>query len=259
MLLPIGLAVGTITSLVHHLRQNDENESQEEYTVAVVLNAKDLQSAMEHALLFGKRNLTTEIGRTNTQAVRRSIQGVVSPGGTGLQFTEEKSVSADGENFKRTFTEIQGSNKHDIVAVVIELVGERGAADAAKLGIAPAVIRSLSEAQPLSSIRFILTPETLSPSDHASSLAATFPNNKKKIKKLIVLKEQESVQISDIDGWKSTDSNTSANQLLEAQPFIEITHPVLLKKPVEIISTEFTKSTLEAADQLRNIILKAAN
>lgn len=259
MLLPIGLAVGTVTSLVHHLRQNDENESQNEYNVAVALNAKDLKSAMDHALLFGKRNLSTQIGRTNAHAVQRSIQGVVSPGGTGLQFTEEKSFSSAGDNVKRAFTEIQGTNKNNIVAVVFETVGERGASDAAKLGIAPSVIRSLSEAQALSSIRFVLTPETLTAEQHAQSLKSTLHEGKQKLTQLIVLKEQTELQISDVDGWKSSHANLPANELLETQNFVEITHPVLLKKTTESISPEFTQATLKAADQLRNIILKAAN
>ena len=260
MILPVGLVIGTVTSLVNHLRQNEEKEAQLEFQVAVALNAKDIEITMDRALLLGQRNLTTELGRNNTQTVSRFIQGSVSPGGTGIQFTETNINSAGNRKIKLAYADIIGAKKNDFVAVVIELVGEKGKADAAKLGLTPSLIRSLSEAKPTHSLRFVLSPETQSAKKHAESLRNnTLESNKQRIHKVIVLKQQDEVEISDPNDWKILASTPAQLASKSESNFINITHPVLRQEPTEQITPEFSKATLKAADQLRVLLLKLAN
>ncbi len=260
MILPIGLVVGTITSVVNHLRQNEEKESQLEFQVAVALNAKDIEITMDRALLLGKRSLATEQGRNNTQTVSRFIQGSVSPGGTGIQFTETNINSAGNRKLKLAYADIVGAKKNEFVAVVIELVGEKGQADAAKLGLTPSLIRSLSEAKPTYTLRFVLSPETQSAKQHAQSLRKnTLSSDKQKIRKVIVLKEQNDVKITDPNDWKLIASEPVKLASKSEVNFLEITHPVLRKKTNKEITPEFSKATLKAADQLRVLLLKLAN
>ena len=260
MILPIGLVVGSITSVVHHLRQNDEKEAQLEFQVAVAINADDIESAMDRSLLIGKRNIATEVGRNNTQAVNRFIQGTVSPGGTGIQFTETNITSNGQKKLKLTYTDIAGIKENEFVVLVIELVGEKGPADAAKIGLTPSLIRSLTAEKPLYSLRFVLSPETQSASKHAQSLRKnTLTSKKQKIRKVIVLKEQSDVKITDPNDWKLIVSEPVKLASKSEANFLEITHPVLRKKATQEITPEFSKATLKAADQLRLLLLKLAN
>ncbi|MEO1858182.1 MAG: hypothetical protein ABGY95_12570 [Rubritalea sp.] len=260
MILPIGLVIGTVTSVINHLRQNEEKEAQLEFKVAVALNAKDIQIAMERAQLLGERNLSTKLGRKNTSSVSRFIQGSVSPGGTGIQFTKA-NTNASGENqLQLAYADIEGAKKNEFVAVVIELIGEKGQADTAKLGLTPSLIRSLAEANPTYTLRFILSPETQSASKHAQSLRRnTLSSEKQKLHKVIVLKEQDSVDISDPNDWKTLASRPAHLASMSNSNFLEITHPVLRKQPTGRISPELSKATLKAADQLRMLILKLAD
>jgi hypothetical protein len=260
MILPIGLVIGSITSVVHHLRQNEEKESQQEFQVAVALNANDIESAMTHSLLIGKRNIATEVGRNNILAVNRFIQGAVSPGGTGLQFTEVNITTHEQKKLRLAYTDIEGFKKNEFVVLVIELVGKKGKSDAAKLGITPSLIRSLAEAKPLYSLRFVLSPETQSADQHAQSLRKhTLSSQKQRLHKVIVLKEQNEVKITDPNDWNISASSPTQLASNSEQNSIEITHPVLRKEAAKEISPEFSKATLKAADQLRVLLLKLAN
>ena len=260
MILPIGLVVGTVTSLVNHLSQNEKKEAQLEFQVAVALNAKDIASTMDHALLLGTRTNATELGRNNTQTVSRFIQGSVSPGGTGIQFKEVNLKSAGDQKLRLAYADIFGAEENEFVAVVIELVGEQGKADAAKLGLTPSLIRSLADASPNYSLRFVLSPETQSAQQHAASLRKnTLSSKKQKIHKVIVLKEQDNVAITDPNDWKILASSPAQLASKSESNLIEITHPVLRREPTEAITTEHSKATLKAADQLRMLILKLAN
>lgn len=259
ILLPIGLAVGTVTSIIHHLRQNEEAESQKEFKVAVALNAKDISTGMQHALILGRRKLDSKIGRKNAQAAIRFIQGAVSPAGTGMQFTEKKVFSVDAKNFQLAYTDIPGSTEENIVAVVIETVGGKTKAEAAKLGISSSLIRSLTEAQPRNTIRFVLTPNAATAQEHAKSLTVNTLSADQKIVKTIVLKAQDEVKISDANNWKLTNPNSSALSSITGATFAEITHPILLSEPISEITPSQSKAALKAADQLRNIVLTAAN
>lgn len=260
MILPIGLVIGTVTSVVNHLRQNEEKEAQLEFQVAVALNAKDIDSTMERSLLIGKRHTATDVGRNNIQAVNRFIQGSVSPGGTGIQFTETNIKSADNRKIKLAYADVPGTKKNDFVVLVIELIGEKGRADAAKIGLTPSLIRSLTEAEPLYSLRFVLSPETKNAKQHAETLRNhTLTSHKQEIRKVIVLKEQENVDITDPNDWKILASNPAQVAANSESHFINITHPVLRKDSTAQISPEFRKATLKAADQLRVLLLKLAN
>ncbi len=260
MILPIGLVIGTVTSVVNHLRQNEEKEAQLEFQVAVALNAKDIEITMDRALLLGKRRLTTEQGRNNIQTTNRFLQGSVSPGGTGIQFTET-SIDVGGNNkLKLAYADIEGAKKNEFIAVVIELVGEKGQADAAKLGLTPSLIRSLSEANPTYTLRFVLSPESQSAKQHAQSLREhTLTSEKQEFRKVIVLKQQEEVDISDLNDWKILASSPALLVAKSEARLLDITHPVLRKESTDQITPEFSKATLKAADQLRVLILKLAN
>lgn len=260
MLIPIGLAVGTVTSLVNHLSKNKEEEAQEQFKVAVELNAKDIENALKKSLIFGKRNLDSEIGLSNTESVKRFIQGDVSPGGTGQQWQSAKIATTQNKTIKLSYTDIVGSNEDDIVAVVIELVSEKSKADASKIAITPAIIRSLLKEKPLSTIRFVLTPITQSANTHAEDLKRVTLKYDQKLLHTIVLKEQETVELSDVDDWKDLHSNTTASQLItNGETNLEITHSVLRRAEISDISPQHGQSTLDAAAQLRALILKAAN
>lgn len=260
MLLPIGIAVGSITSLVNHLSKNQEAEAQEEYKVAVALNAKDITNAMKKSLLFGKRNLTSEIGLTNTESVKRFIKGDVSPGGTGQQWEDAKVTTSNNRTIKLSYTDIQGADKDQIIAVVIELVGKKNKADTSKIAITPAVIRSLLKEKPLTTIRFVLTPSTGSASQHAEEIRRVSLKKNQTLLHTIVLKEQDEVKLSDTDEWKNLHSNTSASQLIEdGKSELEITHSVLRRAEISEVSPQHSQATLDAAAQLRTLILKAAN
>jgi hypothetical protein len=260
MILPIGLVVGSITSVVHHLRQNEEKESQKEFQVAVALNADDIESAMTLSLLIGKRNITTEMGRNNIQAVNRFIQGAVSPGGIGLQFTGVNITTNGQKKLSLAYTDIEGDKKNEFVVLVIELIGEKGKSDAAKIGLSPSLIRSLAGDKPLYSLRFVLSPETLSASQHAQSLRKhTLSSRKQILHKVIVLKEQDVVNITDPNDWKISAASPTQHASKSEQSSIEITHPILLMEDTNEISPEFSKATLKATDQLRLLLLKFAS
>ncbi|MFC5050335.1 hypothetical protein ACFPK9_06900 [Rubritalea spongiae] len=258
MLLPIGLAAGTILSLINHLKQNEKQEEHNQYKVAVALNAKDIETGMQRALLLGERTLDTDIGRANLQSASRFIQGSVSPGGTGQQFDNSHRLKHDGHPINLSFVDIEGVQENDFTVVVIELSHKKSKGDAAILGLTPSVIRSLAEAQPLNTLRFVLTPYTQSTDAHAAQISKELLNRKQSLNKLLVLKTQDSVGISDLFDWVSTSDNSKPVEL-ESSTHLEITHPALLAEPVDSISPAQVIATLKAADQLRNLLLRAAN
>lgn len=258
MLLPIGLAAGTILSLVNHLRQNEKQEEHNQYKVAIALNAKDIETGMERALLLGSRSLDTEIGRSNILSASRFIQGTVSPGGTGQQFENSQAIKHNGSLLKLSYVDVIGVQKNDFTIVVIELDRPKSKGDAAILGLTPSVIRSLAEASPLNSIRFVLTPFTQSADKHQAQIQNQLLKGKQNIQNLIVLRTQNSVEMSDSISWVQTPNKTAPIDF-ESQSVFDITHPALLAEPVEKVSPAQIKTTLTAADQLRNLLLRAAN
>lgn len=250
MILPIGLIAGTVLSLINHLAHDKKEKEYEQYKVAVALNAKDIQTGMERSLLIGERSESTERGRNNAQTVRRFLQGSVSPAGSGLIFTETRSLSATGDSPIVSYVDIPGVNKDDFLLIVIELVGKKSKGDAAKLGLTPSLIRSLIDEKPLNTIRFVFSAETLDAAQHATALSPLIFEKKQTLDKVIVLKTQSEVSVSDANDWKQLNTSTK---------FKEITHPVLLESAAENISTDQLDATLRATDQLRTLILEQAN
>ncbi|MGJ8672108.1 hypothetical protein [Rubritalea sp.] len=258
MLLPIGLAVGSVLSLVNHLRHNEKQEEHNQYKVAIALNAKDIETGMKHALLLGNRSLETEIGRSNIESASRLIQGAVSPGGTGQQFDNTNTVRVDGHMLRLSYVDIPGVQKNDFTIVVIELDQNKSRGDAAILGLTPSVIRALAEAKPLTTLRFVLTPFSQSADVHAAQIQKELLSRGQQIEKLIILRTQDSVDLTDTVDWVSL-TEKSVPIETEGKTKLEITHPALLAESVESISPAQVKMTLKAADQLRNLLLKAAN
>ncbi|WP_377178501.1 hypothetical protein [Rubritalea tangerina] len=260
MLLPVGLALGTVTSLFHHLRQNEEEQAQEQFQVAVTLNAPHIDSGIERALILGTRNTSTPLGRRNTQSARKFIQGATSPGGTGLSFHEVNSSLHGEETIKLSYTDIPGAEKDSFLVVVIELAGSKSKGAAVKLGITPSLIRSLLESSNFKSIRFVLTPEQASPAQHAKQLGKSVFKHDQSIACLLVIKEQESVSINDINDWSLVDSNLPVSQMLSQQspPFLAITHPILESSPLNELTPAISTAALNATEQLRKLILQAA-
>lgn len=258
MLLPIGLAAGTVLSLINHLRQNEKQEEHNQYKVAIALNAKDIESGMQRALLLGERTLDTEIGRSNIQSTSRFIQGTVSPGGTGQQFDNSHRIRHNGHLLTLSYVDVPGVQKNDFTVVVIELDRPKSKGDAAILGLSSSVIRSLAEANPLQTIRFVLSPFTQSAEDHAKQIQNELLESKQSLQKLLVLKTQDTVDLSDSAIWVDASNKAAAIDLESANTF-EVTHPSLLAEPAETITDSQAKATLKAADQLRHLLLEAAN
>lgn len=251
MLLPIGLAVGSVLSLINHLAQDSDEKDQLQFKVAIGLNAKDIKAGMERSLLIGERSAHTKLGRKNAQTVRRFLQGSVSPAGSGLVFKETRALSVKGDSPIVSYVDIPGINANEIVLVVIELMAKKSTGDAAKLGLTPSLIRSLIDEKPLKTIRFVFTPETLNATQHVENLSALILEKEQQIDKAIVLKTQDEVSVSDANDWKHLTTSTD---------HIEITHPVLLTSATDAgISQALIDATLRATDQLRSLVLEQAN
>lgn len=251
MLLPIGLAVGSVLSLINHLDHDKKEKEYNQFKVAVTLNVDDIQSTLEHSLLLGSRDTQTALGRKNAQTVRLFLQGSISPGGSGLEFTEKRVPSFPAEEKPLlSYTDIEGVEKDKFIFVVIEIMEAKSKGDSSKLAITPSVVRSLIEEKPLHNIRFVFTPATLSAAQHAEQLSKLTLTRKQELTKLFVLKTQPSVDVADKNDWRSLNADSKHT---------EITHPVLLETPVTQITEAHLKGTLKAADQLRNLLLKEAN
>lgn len=250
MILPLGLLVGTILSVINHLDHDKKEKEHNQFKVAVALNADDIKTGMERSLLIGERSETTEFGRKNTQTVRLFLQGSVSPAGSGLIFTEKRALSVNGDAPFVSYVDIPGINEDEILLVVIELVDKKSKGDASKLGLTPSLIRSLIDEKPLKTIRFVFTPTTRSAEEHANALSELTLKKKNKLAKVIVLKTQPEVAISDLNDWKHLTASTE---------HIEITHPALHATEIEVITDAHLAATLKATNQLRTLLLKEAN
>jgi len=148
MILPIGLIIGTVTSLVQHLRKDQIEKEQAEFQVGVELNMRDLKSAMQNAQDLGIRDPLTEAGRKNLRTTSRFIQGAISPGGTGLQFSKTKSSNISGQTLFFNHTLIKGSNKKQTVVIAIELPGGKTKGNISKIALFPSLVRSLIDSEP---------------------------------------------------------------------------------------------------------------
>ena len=250
MILPIGLIAGTVLSLINHLDHDKKEKEHNQFKVAVALNAADIKTAMERPLLLGERSETTEFGRKNTQTARLFLQGSVSPAGSGLIFSEKRALSVNGDSPFVSYVDIPGINEDEIILVVIELVDKKSKGDASKLGLTPSLIRSLIDEKPLKTIRFVFTPTMRSAEEHANSLSELILEKKQTLDKVIVLKTQPEVSVTDTNDWTS---------LTQSEERIELTHPVLHATAVDTISDTHLEATLNATDQLRTYLLKAAN
>lgn len=266
MLLPIGLIVGTVTSLTQALRKDKEEQEQKQYQIAVELNAEDIRTGMERALLIGERSMHSEIGRENIRTTRRFIQGVVSPAGTGLQFTKVKSTNVDEKTVYQTYVDIPGREPEKIIAILIEMEGEKNKGNAAKLAIIPSVIRSLAEYKPRYTLRFVLAPEKKDSQDHFTDISIQLLSPKDQLLALITLREKDKVSIQEDNDWTLQTGNQALLNYMQGKAEIsidtpttltaDITHPALHTEQVETITDPQVKATLTAASQLRDMLMQ---
>ncbi|SHJ62283.1 hypothetical protein SAMN02745181_2202 [Rubritalea squalenifaciens DSM 18772] len=281
MLLPIGLAVGTITSLVQHLRKDQIEQEQAAFKVAVELNVQDIGTAMDGALVIGERNMESELGRKNIRSTRRFIEGVVSPGGTGLQFQKVKSTNIDEKTVYQSYVDITKYQKdklenkvlplkqeRQVIAVLIELEGEKTRGNAAKLAIIPSVIRSLAEFKPETTLRFILAPARKDLSGHLADTRQQLLGEKETLLALIVLKEKPDATAAEANDWttlsgdpqllETLKSNTQFTQSPGSPLSAELTHPALLNEKAQEITEPQVNVALTAASQLRDMLMNAS-
>lgn len=259
LILPIGLAIGTVTSVVQHLKQHEEENSSEAFTVAVPLNLADIKSGMRGSLSLGSRHQRSELGQRNIQSTRRFIESTVSPAGTGLQFIDKKLHNLGEKNSLITYADIKGSNKKALTCVVVELVGESNTGDAARISIAASLMRALSDAKPNHSLRFILTPSSLESAQHLKEIKLSVLQSGETIERLVLLRAND--QGSPPSEWVHS-MGEKAGQVVDpqtSQQLLTITHAALRHGPADSFSDEHVQSALLAAEQLRHLILSIAH
>lgn len=255
MLLPVGLAVGTITGLYQHLRKDQTEQEQAEFKVATDLNVNDLYSVMRNARDLGTRDPSSEIGRKNIRTANRFIQSIISPGGTGQQFSKTKLSNIDGQTLYLNHTDIKGTNPSQVVAVVIELEGSNTKGNTTKLAIFPSLVRSLLEAKPNKTIRFILTPQNQPLEQITNQIQRKLIARGETLASLILLREKPTVSTADSDDWTLLDGKPVTQTTTKSI----ITHTVLHNTPAgPQITQSHQNATLQAATKLKALIIELA-
>lgn len=255
MLLPIGLGIGTVTSLVQHLRKSDMEESQDRFTVTEEISLNDLLLSYKHAQLIGDRRLELSQNGRNIQTAKNFIQGSVSPGGVGLVFTDNNTPKAGYQSLKTAHAEIPGRNPKQAIAIVIELAGPASQAEAIKLALTPPLLRSLANTEAQKSIYIVLSPVQTSPTEHQDILQKLW--SKTQITSTIVLKTSPKLKLDYHDQWFDLQQPKVAFTMNKAAHIATatcISHPCLAdaaNAPEDMI--------FSACNELRALILQLAN
>lgn len=265
VILPIGLLVGTITSLVQHLRKDSQAQDQQQFQSPTSLNAADIRKSMQASLLLGKRETTSIPGRKHLTTTRRFIEGDVSPAGTGHQFISKPMLSIDGQTIPLSYVDLPGKKPKNIIAIIIELPGESGKGDSAKLSITPALIHALTQHNGSHTLRFVLSPITADADTHYQHLKRLTLSSDERLLSTIVLKLCDLLPLDAELQWMLSDgSSPSLQQSLAAHlnadsPLnLAITHPVLMRRTNMPIADRDADDCLIAAEQLRKLLLDLA-
>ena len=228
MLLPVGLGIGTVTSLVQHLRKSDMEESQERFTVTEEITLNDLLLSYKHAQLIGDRRLEVKANSRNIQTAKNFIQGSVSPGGVGLTFTDNHTPRVGYESLKTAHVEIPGRNPKQAIAIVIELAGPRSQAEAIKLALTPPLMRSLANTEAQQSIYVVLSPLQTSPEEHQKILQKLW--SKTQLTTTVVVKTSPTLELDYHDQWFELQHPTkgyTATKAAHLASATSISHPSL--------------------------------
>ncbi|WP_205619018.1 hypothetical protein [Rubritalea marina] len=255
MLLPIGLGIGTVTSLVQHLRKADAEESQDEFTVSQEINQEEITLSLNHARLLGPRNIQHSASTKNIQTTKNYLQGSVSPGGVGLGFNEAITPVEAYRSLRTSYSVIPGRNTQRATTIIIELSGEKNDAEAAKLAIMPSVIRSLATVEAQQSIIFVLSPVTGSAQQHLNLLKKLNSFPAKTITATLVIKSSPNITLDYTDQWFNTETPSKPLHLdINNDNHVTLSH-------VALSNDLNNQDTLlfQAAKSLRSLILQVAN
>lgn len=257
MLLPIGLGVGTVTSLVQHLRKANADERQDEFTISSAIDASELEQSYERAQLIGARSIESPAAIRNIQTLKNFIQGSVSPGGVGLKFTDILTPAEGYRSIKTSYADVLGRNPNFVTNVVIELAGEKSAAEAAKLAIATNVISSLASIECQQTLRFILSPMSTSATEHAALAETIKAKRNEASTTTVVIKTTPSIELNYTNGWFDTMAPT---EMLQVNTSVTEAQAITISHPSLSLTYQNRHQALEnAANELRELLIQLAN
>jgi hypothetical protein len=227
MLIPIGLAVGVVTSNINFRAAEKEKEDLEQFKVSQTFDRNAIKDDMEKVVLsvdedsdYFLRHISSTLGINNYLTIRTSP-------------SYSKNIG---------YYDITGEDKKSISAVVVELNETNPVAKSALIAIPTAVIKSLAGEKNFSNtLRFVFLPQKYDGEPLNLILKS------EELKELIVIRPGGGFTLNDEISWRKTLSGIESVWL----------HPAMAY-PHESVSNYVTPGqvelTLQAALHLKEMI-----
>lgn len=252
MLIPIGLSVGVVTSLVSHLKKDKEANEVERFSQE--LNLERLADAVDKMTEYiGERSLESEPHRQAMRQMSSFIQGELSPQNSGLEVYRDKGIPVEGRLWYHYWVNIEGKQSNNVHLVLTNYDGTRDTGESAKLATIMSVAQSLGAEIPPHSIRFVFAPQQLPTAElvKQAKLRCLLPSEN--CKHVTLVQTSQTNSLDSPDGWFPV-SGVSAEEMSEKLSVI--THSSLTLGNNSAIPANRAAALLKAASLLRKRLLR---
>ncbi len=254
MLIPVGLAVGVVTSLVSHLKKDVAANELKRFSQE--LDLERLTDTVDKITSYiGDRSLDSEAGRLAMRQMSSFLQGELSPQNSGLQVHRDTGIPVEGRLWYHYWVNIEGKQSNNIHLVLTHYNGPKDTGESAKLAALISVAQSLGAETPEHSIRFVFAP-TKPPLDiftEQAKLRCLLPSEN--CIQTTVIQTNQHTELDTPDDW-FTPINTLPTTTAEIDHHLQVlTHSSLETGTQEELRLNRAAALLNASLTLRKIIL----
>ena len=256
MILPIGLAVGVVTSLVSHLRQDQKANEVVKFSQSIDLESLT-DSANKMTTYIGERHLESEEGQLTMLQMASFLQGELSPQNSGLVVHKDKGFPLEGRLWYHYWVNIEGKQSNNIHLVLTNYDGPKDTGESAKIASLIALIQSLGAETPSQSIRFVFAPkaQALDALIKEARLRCLLPEEN--CIRTTVIQTCDNVSLDADNDWFELPQAAELASVQGESTTTLISHPTLMTGSQKDLTEHRAKALFSATAKLRETLYQA--